>query len=130
MRSILTPLLIVALFNLNSPAQSETGSVCVAPARFDPKNASAPGLYCEAEQFSLKIDAQVMAWPIKESVSFAGLDLSSRHRVIVLCNHKPQQSFTFRFSEFKSKQPCLFLNDLYRTVQLSESKRAPWCHCR
>jgi hypothetical protein len=60
MSSIWTPLSIVALMNLNCLAQSETGSVWIAPARFDPKNASAPGLYCEAEKFSLKIDAQVM----------------------------------------------------------------------
>ena len=130
MRLIWTLLLIVALIDLNCPAQSETGSLCIAPARFDPKNASAPGLYCKAEKFSLKIDAQVMAWPIKESVGIGGLDLNSRHKVIVMCDHKPQQSFTFRFSEFKTKQPCLFLNDLYRTVQLSESKSAPWCKCK
>jgi hypothetical protein len=76
MRSIWTPLLIVALIHLNGLAQSETGSVCIAPARFDLKNASAPGLYCEAEKFSLKIDAQVIDWPIKESVGLEGLDLS------------------------------------------------------
>jgi hypothetical protein len=130
MRSIWTPLLIVALINLNCFAESESGSLCIAPAFFDPKNASFPGLYCEAEKFSLKIDTQVMAWPIKESVKLAGLDLNTRHRVIVLCDHKPQQSFTFRFSEFKTKQLCLFLNDLYRTVQLSEAKGAPWCKCK
>jgi hypothetical protein len=129
MRSIWTALLIVVLINLNCFGESEPGSVCVAPARFDPKNASAPGLYCEAENFSLKIDAQVMTWPVRESAQLTGLDLNTRHRVIVLCNHKPQQSFTFRFSEFKTKQLCLFLNDLYRTVQLWDSKSAPWCKC-
>jgi len=87
-------------------------------------------LFCDAENFSLKIDAQVMAWPIKESIKLAGLDLNTRHRVIVLCNHKPQQSFSFRFSEFQTQELCLFLNDLYRTVQLWELKRCPWCKCK
>jgi hypothetical protein len=50
--------------------------------------------------------------------------------VVVLCNHKPLQSFAFLFSEFKTKELCLFLNDLYRTVQLWESKSAPWCKCK
>jgi hypothetical protein len=130
MRSIWTPFLIVLLTNLNCFAESDSGSLCIAPARFDPKDGSAPGLYCEAEQFSLKIDKQVMAWPIKESVKLDGLDVNTSHRVIVLCNHKPQQSFTFRFSEFKTRQLCLFLNDLYRTVQLWEANGAPWCKCK
>src|SRR5260370_28668074 len=79
MRSIWTPFLIVALIYPNCFAESESGSLCIAPARFDPKNASAPGLYCEAEQFSLKIDGQVMAWPVKESLKLAGLGLNSPH---------------------------------------------------
>jgi len=130
MHSSWTLFLIVALINPNCFAESESGSVCIAPARFDPKNMSAPGLYCDAEKFSLKIGTQVMPWPIKEGVKLAGLDLNTRHRVIVLCDHKPQQSFTFRFSEFKTKQLCLFLNGLYRTAQLWEAKSAPWCKCK
>jgi hypothetical protein len=130
MRSIWTSVLIVALISTSCFAQAESGSLCIAPAIFDPKNASAPGLYCEAEKFSLKLDGQLMAWPLKESVKLSGLDLTTRHRVIVLCDHRPQQSFTFSFSEFDSNQLCLFLNDLYRTVQLWEAKRAPWVKCK
>jgi hypothetical protein len=129
MLSIWTRLLIVALI-IPSCFAEESGSLCIAPAIFDPKNASAPGLYCEAQKFSLKIDAQVMAWPLKESVKLPGLDLKTRHRVIVFCDQKPQQSFTFRFSEYDSNQLCVFLNDLYRTVQLWEAKRSPWCKCK
>jgi hypothetical protein len=113
-----------------SAYSAESGSLCIAPALFDPKNVSAPGLYCEPEKFSVKIDAQLRDWPLKESLKVTGLDLNTRHRVTVLCDHKPQQSFTFRFSEYKSNRLCLFLNDLYRTVQLSEQKTAPWCKCQ
>jgi hypothetical protein len=122
--------LIIASIDPSCFAESGPGSVCVAPALFDPKNASTPGLYCKAEKFSLKVDGQVMTWPTKESIQLAVLDLNARHRVVVLCDHKPQQSFTFRFSEYKTEHLCLFLNDLYRTVQLSEAKRAPWCKCK
>ena len=44
---------------------------------------------------------------------------------MVLCNGKPQQSFRFRFSEFKTKELCLFINDLYQTAQLWEARKSP-----
>jgi hypothetical protein len=130
MRTIAIACLVASLVHPSSSAESESGSVCIAAAFFDPKDVSAPGLYCEPEKFSLKIDGQPMAWPIKEGVKLSGLDLKTRHRVIVLCAQKPQQSFTFRFSEFKTKQLCLFLNSLYRAAQLWEAKGAPWCKCK
>jgi hypothetical protein len=78
----------------------------------------------------MKINTQqALPWPINKSVKIEILDPIARHRVVVLCNGKPQQSFTFRFSEFKTGQLCLFLNDLYKTVQLSEAKECPWCKC-
>jgi hypothetical protein len=46
---------------------------------------------------------------------------------MVLCDGKPQQSFRFRFSTFKSNRLCLFINDLYQTVQLWKLKESPWC---
>ena len=120
---------MVGLIIPNCFAQ-EFGSVCIAPAIVDATRLGDPALYCEAGKYSLKIDGQVMAWPLKESVKLPGLDLKTRHRVIVFCDHKPQQSFTFRFSDFESPKLCLFLNDLYRTVNLWEDKRCPWCKCK
>jgi hypothetical protein len=129
-----TFLTAVVLLPTNAFAENETGSVCIAPMLWESQTGnfrlSAPGLYCESAQISLKIDEQVIPSPIKESVKLTGLDLSSRHRVIVFCDHKPQQSFTFRFSDFKMKQLCLFLNGFYLTAQLWEAKRAPWCKCK
>jgi hypothetical protein len=52
-----------------------------------------------------------------------GLNGTARHRVIVYRARKAQQSFAFRLSEFKSPTPCLFLNDLYWTVQFWEAKQ-------
>ena len=87
---------------------AESGSLCIAPAIFDPKNASAPGLYCEPEKLSVKIDAQLRNWHLKESLKVTGFDLTTRYRVTVLCDRKPQQSFTFRFSEYKIKTTLSF----------------------
>jgi hypothetical protein len=37
------------------------------------------------------------------------LSAAARHRVVIYRAGKAQQSFTFRFSDFKSSMPCLFL---------------------
>lgn len=115
-----------------SPAQSEGGSMCIAPISKEwPATAGAPDLACSPSKLSVRIDTpKTFAWPTKKSVMIDGLDLSARHRVVVYCDGKPQQSFSFRFSEFKAKQLCLFLNDLYKTVQLWEPSQAPWCKCK
>jgi hypothetical protein len=111
-------------------AESGSGSVCIAPMSWELTPVSAPGLYCASEKVSLKIDTQVIPGPIKKCVKIAELDATTRHRVVVFCDGKPQQSFTFRFSEFKTSELCLFLNDLYKTAQLWEAKRSPWCKCK
>jgi len=92
---------------------------------------AAPGLSCDSASLSVKIDAlQTIAWPIKKSVKIESLDVTAPHRVVVFCSGKPQQSFKFRFSDFNSRELCLFINDLYKTVQLWESKGTPWCKCK
>ena len=125
-------ILIATLLCPASFSQSERGSVCVAPISEDwQPTAATPDLVCDSKQFSLKIDAQkAFSWPKKDSVKIDGLDFGTRHRVVVYCDGKPQQSFTFRFSEFKTMKLCLFLNDLYKTAQLWEPKQAPWCKCK
>ena len=122
-------LLIALLVNPVFSVESDFGSVCIVPMAEKPDPRSAPGLFCGSEKLSLKIDAKVMPWPIKESVRIDALDAAARHRVVILCDGKPQQSFAFRFSEFKATELCLFLSDLYKTAQLREVKRSPWCKC-
>jgi len=114
--ALLTAPLVCPAFS----AESEHGSVCVAPVPPEPPSTAATEeLFCHSGNLSLKIDKQqVIPWPHKESLRIEALDLTQRHRVVVLCDGKPQQSFGFRFSEFKTKRLCLFINDLYQTVQL------------
>jgi len=125
---------------LGQTAEPESGSVCVAPVPEKPDKRSAPGLFCESEKLSFKIDTQPAAsfpfiseqrgtYRIGKRLRVDGLDTAARHRVVVYCNGKPQQSFTFRFSEFKTRQLCLFLNSLYKTAQLWDAKQCPWCKC-
>jgi len=123
-------LVTAGLAGLALSAEREGGSICVAPAPEKPDPRSAPGLFCNPEKLSLRIDETTMEWPTKESAKIGTLNITARHRLVVLCDGKPQQSFGFRFSEFKSTELCVFLNDLYKTVQLWEVKRCPWCNCK
>src|SRR5438034_3924687 len=107
MRRTAIPVFMVFLLCRAFSAGSEHGSLCVAPVSVDPPSTAAPGLFCDPGNLSLRIDAQQgVPWPRKESLKIEHLDLTQRHRVTVLCDGKPQQSFTFRFSEFKTRQLC------------------------
>jgi len=132
-KSMTTVFLIAMLLCPVSFGQSEQGSVCVAPiSKGWPPTAGTVELACASNKFSLKIDAQkAIPWPSTESIKIDGLDINTRHRVVVYCAGKPQQSFGFRFSAFKTAELCLFLNDLYKTAQLWDPKQnpAPWCKC-
>src|SRR6202041_410610 len=116
-KSMTTVFLIAMLLCPVSFAQSEQGSVCVAPiSKGWPPTAGTVELACASNKFSLKIDAQkAIPWPNTESIKIDGLDINTRHRIVVYCAGKPQQSFGFRFSAFKTAELCLFLNDLYKT---------------
>jgi hypothetical protein len=111
--------------------QSEQGSICVAPISKDWPPTGGPNLICASNDFSLKIDdRKAVPWSAKKSAKIDGLDLGVRHRIVVYCDGKVQQSFRFSFSQFKNTEVCLFLNDLYKTAQLWEPKQSPWCKCK
>ncbi len=111
-------------------AESDSASLCVAPNSDESVVRCAPGL-CGSGKISFKVDDQpVLPWPKVESTKISGLDAVAKHRVVIYRAGKPQQSFRFRFSEFKENRACLFLNDLYWTAQLWDPKRAPWCKCK
>src|SRR5437879_12873912 len=115
--------LIVLLLAVCLLGQSKTSSLCIAPNSGETPQRCAPGL-CDSGRLSLMIDHRpIQSWPNSESMKIDGLSTHGLHRVVVYRAEKAQQSFTFRFSDFKSPQPCLFLNDLYWTAQLWESRK-------
>jgi hypothetical protein len=127
---ILVAFLGTLLLAPNLEAQDESKSLCVAPLPLDALTAGTPNLECLPEKLSFQIDTRErLPWPHTKSVRIENLNAASPHKVQVYCDRKRQQSFKFRFSDYKSKEPCLFLNDLYKTVQLWESKGSPWCKC-
>ena len=131
MRISIVILSVVILVSPAPSAESGEGSVCISPVPEKPTDFSAPGLRCDSSKLSVKINVQQpRAWPIRENVKIDALDVTATHRVVVFCNGKPQQSFKFRFSDYKSRELCLFINDMYKTAQLWESKDSPWCKCK
>jgi hypothetical protein len=116
---------------LFAQSQSTARPMCVAPlAPTYGNTAATPELACRPEMLSLKTDGgDSKPWPRRASMKIEGLRLNSQHKVVVLCDGKPQQTFRFKFSQFASSDLCLFVNDLYGTVQLWERRRSPWCRC-
>ena len=128
--------LIITLLLLGmARAQSPVGSVCVAPVPKGWKSQAPPsGISCEASKITLSIDGKAARkWPQSTSLLIEDLELTQRHQVVVSCNGKPQQSFRFGFpranSKSNSKKMCLFLNDLYNTVNLWRDETA-LCECQ
>ena len=92
---------------LGQAAEPESWSVCIAPVFEKPDGMSAPGLSCESKKLSVSFDnQQAMPFPlisehdgkyqIGKSVKIDALDTATRHRVVVYCHGKPQQSFTYQ----------------------------------
>jgi hypothetical protein len=113
------------------PAPLPPRAICIAPHFVDTDTSSPDVPPCRSGRYGVTIDSgAAVDWPRTESVKIEGLDAKALHRVVVQCNGKPHQSFRFRFTQFKSPTPCLFLNDFYKTAQLWEARRAPWCSCQ
>jgi hypothetical protein len=120
----------VLLSCLPMSAQSDSAAICLAPNAGELPVRCSPGL-CGSGNLSLKIDNRdVLPWPKTPSKKIVGHHPQASHRIVIYRAGKPQQSFKFDFSRFKSNTACLFLNDLYWTAQLWDPKSAPWCKCK
>lgn len=127
-RKLNAALMLIAC-TLRLCGQSAVNSVCVAPNGAEEPQTCAPGL-CAPGPLALKFDQRSLHdWPKAQSPKVDDLELNQRHRVTIYRAGKPQQSFTFRFADYKSPRLCLFLNDMYWTAQLWEANQAPWCKC-
>lgn len=68
----------------------------------------------DAGELTLKIDDRPpVQWPDKRCKEIADLGDIKRHKVTLYPTGKAQQSFSFKFSDFSSNKPCLFLRDWY-----------------
>lgn len=124
--------LLFGVFVCPALASDTNGTVCVAPIPSGTtRTADIPEHVCRSAKLSYRLDSRpTTEWPRQTSTTLGDLDTTQRHRVIVLCDGKPQQSFSFNFNSYKSTDLCLFINDLNQTAQLWERKQSPWCKCK
>jgi hypothetical protein len=114
-----------ALEQLSS--QDKARSLCVAPLPLATAlTAATPDLGCSISKLWVHFDGgERIPSPYDRCRRVESLAVDVPRKVVVSCDRKPQQSFKFRFATYRLKQPCLFLNDFYNTVQLWDSKKAP-----
>jgi len=130
LKSTAITVLIVFLLCQALPAQTRSGTVCIAPNSAEPPTRISPGGSYNPATLMLKIDKrQPIPWPHKESFKIEGLDLKERHLMVLISDGKRIQSFWFKFADFKSVDLCVAY-DGYQGVQLGEAKDCPWCKCK
>src|ERR1017187_804243 len=77
---------------IGQSAESELGSVCVAPESGTLVPLSPTGVYCKSGKLTLSIDKhEATPWPTKQSVKIGDLAVEVRHRIVIMCDGKPQQ---------------------------------------
>jgi hypothetical protein len=115
--------------------ERETGTLCLAPLRNAPIAIYPPSgrsPFCLITgKAKVKIDnRQSLDWPNDKELKIAGLDLAGPHRIVIVCDGKPVQTFRFRFSQKDNKRVCLLINDFYGWAQFFEPKGALGCPCK
>lgn len=114
--------------------ERESGTLCLAPLRNAPIAIYPAGRspFCRVTgKAEVKIDnRQPLDWPNHKELKIGGLNLSGRHRVVIVCGGKPVQTFRFRFSQKDNKRVCLLINDFYGWAQFFEPKAALGCPCK
>jgi hypothetical protein len=112
---------------------AETGSVCIASV---PINTSGTKSMANSTASTVPYEFTVSfnnSKPVTVSHSLPvlvpKLALAKRHRVQIKQAGSLKTSFTFRFSEHKSSNLCLWFNPLYETWSLSTPGKMRWCRC-
>ena len=118
--------LIGLSFASPTSAEPKTGMLCVIP---DP-----PGccqlitIPFDLKTLMFKIDnGKKTPWPQKMGLKIDDLSLTEKHLVVVYWSGKAQQSFRFRFTDYKETELCL-LFDGYGGPDLRSMSRL--CHCK
>ncbi len=124
--------LIIGLSPLSISA-AETGSVCIASV---PTNTGGNKSMANSTASTVPYEFTVsfnkgkpVAVSHSSPVLVPKLAIAQRHRVQIKQAGSPKTAFTFRFSEHKSSNLCLWFNPLYETWSLSVPGNMRWCRC-
>ncbi len=79
--------------------------------------------------YKIQIGNKSVSGSYERSTKITGLSLNKQHIVKIHEDGKLIESFKFSFKQFSSSKLCLYLKDLYKTWQLQEVKKSPWCNC-
>jgi len=131
MRPLLAMVLVMTMGPLVS-AQSEFGSVCVAPnprpkveIEVWPKDVYNPAT------LAVRIDKRrAVSFPRKDCIKIPSLDLNSPHVISLMSDGKIFDSFRFRFSDYKSTQLCLLFDGVGAPELKEDTRYTPWCTCK
>jgi hypothetical protein len=127
---LLVVLSLASSIGADSISGKETTISVAPPADARPRKMAPDDLVCSSGILALKIDGQPpMPWPGAGTrlKTIEGLDPRASHDVVVLCEGLPRQSFRFRFSNFQSRDLCLFINERDGTAKLWNRSQSPWC---
>ena len=96
------------------PHESKAGSVCVATV----KDVGDDRGYV-SDKFAVRIDdGEWIPVPAEQPKRIPGLSIEGKHLVRIRDGGKQIQSFRFEFSEFKSRELCLWYKHWYGTWSL------------
>ena len=127
--------ILTLLFACSAYVQAQSsGSVCIAPpAR---PTAGEKSLANSAggntiTTYAIQIDRKPSVIASNdEAVKISGVSLGRKHLVKIIGDGRVVQSFWFKFSSYKSRELCLWFNELYETWSLWEAKDAgAKCRC-
>ncbi len=135
---MLSAVLVVPYFVMAGQDAAPNGTICVArvsePTSGEKSLANATGSNPEPD-YSVQVDrGELVGVPRsakgdKRGVLMEGLDVGSRHLIVIRHKGRVVESFYFRYPNDEPKQ-CLFLNELYLTWQMWPMEKAPWCKCQ
>ena len=102
------------------------GSVCVAPVakpNDGVKSLSNPSGGNKIQQYTVQIDGlKRIEVAADHGVSIDGIETAGRHSVKIMGDGKAVTAFHFQFSQYSSRDLCLWMKPLYETWSLTEAK--------
>jgi hypothetical protein len=134
--------LILVLTNISAFGQAPSagsnasaGSICIAsvtPPNAGEKSLGNPSGGNRVSSYSVQIDKRSSVIASNEKAVFVpGLAIGRKHLVKIYGDGKLLESFWFKFSEYSSKELCLWFGALYETWHLWDAKDGgAKCRCK
>jgi hypothetical protein len=129
-----TQLLLLLAITCNLFADDPTGAVCIAPVEKSNarvKSLANPSGGNKVQVYSVRIDRRApLEVSSEHGITVKNLALQERHLVMISGDGKSLTSFHFQFSDYQTRDLCLWMKPLYETWSLTDSKgHGKTCSC-